>query len=75
MQRRPVRSSNVVSIGWEPSAEDEAQGTLEIEFKRGGIYQYAGVPESTYQELLGADSIGRYVNQNVVGQYEETKVR
>ena len=74
MIRRVVRSSNVKSVGWEPSEEDPATGTLEVEFLSGGIYQYAEVPQSTFQALLGAASVGRYLNQNVIGTYTDSRV-
>jgi hypothetical protein len=55
MQRRPVESSNISSLGW----EDE---TLEVEFISGHLYEYHGVPESEYQALLGASSIGKQLH-------------
>jgi hypothetical protein len=67
MNRRPVTSSNVASIGW----EDE---TLEVEFVSGHIYQYQDVPEAAYRELLGADSIGRHMNQ-LQGKYQMMRVK
>jgi hypothetical protein len=32
------------------------------------------VPENEYQACLGADSVGRYVNRHVVGNYDEQRV-
>lgn len=77
MQRRPVSSSNVASIGWEPddSQEGESVGTLEVEFRSGHVYQYEQVPEAEYENLLGASSVGRYLNQNIVGTYDERRIR
>lgn len=75
MNRQPVSSSNVRSMGWEPGEEDPRHGTLEVEFHSGGIYQYENIPESLYEELLGASSIGRALNQDVIGSYDEHRVR
>lgn len=57
MRRAPVESSSVVSVGY-----DEAEQVLEVEFAGGGVYQYLEVAPWQYDQLLAADSIGRYVN-------------
>jgi len=44
MERKAVRSTNVASVGYDPKSK-----VLEIEFKSGGVYQYANVPEKRYQ--------------------------
>lgn len=64
MQREPVTSSNIASIGY----DEEAQ-TLEVEFLTGDTYQYFDVPRSVYQELMSAASHGRYLNQYIKGKY------
>jgi hypothetical protein len=74
MNRRPVNSSNVVSVGWEPAAQGADTGTLEVEFKSGGLYRYGEVPETVYEELIGASSPGRYLAQNVIGTYDANRV-
>ena len=60
MNRTPVESSNLASVGY-----DESSHTLEVEFNHGGIYQYFDVPISVYQELMAAGSHGQYFAQNV----------
>lgn len=74
MNRRPVSSKRVSSVGWEPSEDDPDTGTLEVEFRRGGIYLYADVPRYVYQELLGAQSPGRFMDGNVIDKYEHERV-
>lgn len=64
MNRTPVDSSCVVSIGY-----DVESMTLEIEFIKGTVYQYFDVPEAIYQELMVAESIGRYLNNNIKDNY------
>lgn len=49
MNRTPVSSSNLASIGY-----DHESMVLEIKFHSGGIYQYFNVPESVYQGLMPA---------------------
>jgi hypothetical protein len=61
MKRIPVKSSNIAEVGY-----DEGTKILEIQFKSGGVYQYAGVEPYTHADLIGAESIGRFVNQNIV---------
>ena len=61
MEMQPVKSSNVEAVGY-----DEGTSTLTIKFKSGGIYQYPGVDPDTHLSLMGAESIGRFVNQNIV---------
>lgn len=68
MQRRPVRSSNVSSVGWEDDV-------LEVEFHSGHVYRYEGVPQSEYEALVGAASVSQYLNQHIIGQYDERAVR
>jgi hypothetical protein len=68
MHRIQVDSSNLHSVGYE-------QGTLEIEFNHGGIYQYFGVSKDVYDELMNADSHGVYFNANIKNEYEWQKVR
>jgi hypothetical protein len=78
MIRRPVTSTNVSSVGWEAHAdegeESEHLGTLEVEFLSGRVYQYENVPEEVYQAMLGATSVGRYLNDNIIGQFDEQRI-
>jgi hypothetical protein len=62
MQRTPVRSRNIASIGWE-------NGTLEVAFHDGGVYQYSGVPESVYRAFLNAHSKGSYFHDHIKDRY------
>ncbi len=70
MNRIPVRSSNIRSIGY-----DEASGTLEVEFHNGSIYQYYEVPEIVYRNLMHASSKGSYLHRHIRGRYPFQRVR
>ena len=70
MERITVASSNVRSIGY-----DACSLTLEVEFKSGSIYQYIGVPQSEYESLMNAPSIGKYLNNYIKGHYRFVQVR
>lgn len=70
MERVPVESSNLVSVGYEPEA-----AILEIEFHSGGIYQYFAVPQEIYDGLMNAASKGSYLDHNIKkGGYSYAKV-
>jgi hypothetical protein len=69
MERKPVTSSNIASIGY-----DENTSTLEIEFLNNSIYQYFDVPQQIYQGLIQADSHGQFLAQNIKGVYRYSKV-
>jgi len=69
MERKPVSSSNIASIGY-----DENSSTLEIEFLNNSIYQYFDVPLHIYQGLMQADSHGQFLAQNIKGVYRYSKV-
>lgn len=68
-RRTPVSSSNLRSVGY-----DEEAGTLEIEFHSGGVYEYYGVPEERFRELLQADSRGRYFHDHIRTEYEYRQI-
>lgn len=51
MIRQPVSSSRIRSVGWTGS-------TLEVEFKDGAVYQYAGVTNSEYSAFMNSSSLG-----------------
>ena len=60
MDREPVRSSNLKSVGYDPS-----NSILEVEFRNGRIYHYIEVPLEIYDELMKAQSKGTFLDQNV----------
>lgn len=69
MKRIPVKSTDIVSIGY-----DKEVSILEVEFRRESIYQYANVPENVFKELMAADSIGTYFNSHIRDQYPNSQV-
>lgn len=59
MNRTPVTSSNIKSVGYE-------DGTLEVEFSSGSAYAYRGPrAEEHYRELIAAASPGGYFARHV----------
>lgn len=60
MQRQPVTSSAIASVGY-----DRSRRTLEVEFVSGSVYQYAGVPPTVHEEFLAASSLGHYFGTDI----------
>lgn len=69
MNRDPVASSNIASIGY-----DEPSQTLEVEFMNGTIYQYYNVGVALYEQLMQAPSKGVYLNTYIRNAYPFSRV-
>lgn len=69
MQRRPVDSSAIASVGY-----DAATGTLEVEYSHGAVYQYFDIPEDMYVQLMQASSKGTYLYNNVRDAFPYSRV-
>lgn len=69
MQRKPVSSSNIAAIGYDPATE-----VLEVEFLNNSVYQYFNVPSVVYEALMSAPSHGVYLNANIKGQYQYERI-
>jgi KTSC domain len=69
MERAPVVSSSVASVGY-----DAATFELEIEFRNGRVYRYLQVPVAAYRLLLQARSIGEYVSTVIKPRFEARSV-
>lgn len=69
MNRTPVNSRNLCSIGYETETS-----TLEIEFNKGGVYQYHGVPQDVFESLMQASSHGTYFNTQIKNNYQPMKL-
>jgi len=65
MERISVHSSNVAEVGYDPETM-----TLEVMFHNGSIYQYFQVPQSVYEKLILADSVGGFLNSQIKNLYE-----
>lgn len=69
MNRTPVSSSNLYSVGY-----DSAQSLLEVEFHDSGIYQYFAVPAHIYQWLISASSKWSYFAAQIRDIYHYQKI-
>jgi len=68
MIRKPVKSSNIISMGY-----DEKEKILEVEFIKGGVYKYYNVPKKIYEQALKAPSIGKFIWSDIRGRYRFDK--
>jgi len=59
-----VRSSSLAQVAYE-----RRKAILQVEFRDGSAYQYAGVPLRTYHDLLRADSKGAYFNHHIRSRF------
>jgi len=69
MDRIPISSSNISSIGY-----DRQSATLDVEFTSGDVYQYFDVPEHLYHRLMNASSKGQFLNDYIRHSYRYQKV-
>jgi hypothetical protein len=59
-----VRSSSLSKLAYDPQ-----DAILQVEFRDGRVYQYAGVPLQTYLDLLQADSKGAFFNHHIRSRF------
>lgn len=69
MERVPIQSSNVAEVGYDP-----ATMTMEVAFTNGSVYQYFDVPETVFQELLSAESIGKFMHEQIKNMYRYARM-
>jgi hypothetical protein len=63
MQRMRLKSSLLDWVFYRSHRQ-----TLDVAFRTGKLYRYFGVPEARYQELLRAESAGRFFNATIRNQ-------
>jgi KTSC domain len=69
---KPLRMRNpvaVTSTSLAHVAYDDRRAILQVDFRDGTTYQYAGVPLETYHDLLRADSKGVYFNHHIRSRF------
>ena len=58
--RLPVKSSLIASVGYSKHAL-----VLAIEFSSGAVYEYDDVPAECFEQLVQAESCGRFFNRAI----------
>lgn len=69
MNRSPVSSSNILSIGY-----NSQLAILEVEFTSGDVYQYFNVPKHLHHGLMNASSKGQFLNDYIKYSYRYQKI-
>lgn len=78
-----VQSSNLASVSYQISRRYDARrpnlarkpSILTVTFHNGSVYNYFGVQEKVYNDLLDARSQGEFFNENIRDEYKYTKVK
>ena len=70
MKRIPVESSDLVSVGYDPSTN-----ILEVEFQGGRVYQYRDVEPDIHAQFMRADSFGTFFFAHINGHYRYQKLQ
>lgn len=68
MTLQQVNSSNLAEVGYDTETQ-----TLTIVFRKSGTYEFFDVPETVYQELMAAGSLGDYFARSIRGKYRYAK--
>jgi hypothetical protein len=69
MALKKVDSSMVYAIDYDAKTK-----TLEVVYRRTGVFAYTGVPAVEYRRLMKSDSIGSYLRSCILGMYPERKL-
>lgn len=71
MSRITLSSREIAAVDYDPHAL-----RLEVELRKGDVYEVAGVPETIYQTLITSQSPGTYYHLHIrKGGYKMTRLR
>ncbi|SSC69933.1 unnamed protein product [Ciceribacter sp. T2.26MG-112.2] len=66
-----LSSREIAAVDYDPNAL-----RLEVELRKGGVYEILGVPEAIYQTLITSQSPGTYYHLHIrKGGYRMTQLR
>lgn len=63
MNRTPVKSSNIKSVGHDP-----VNNVAEVEFSGGKVFHYQGVNAGEFEKLCNSKSIGSHFATHIKGK-------
>jgi hypothetical protein len=66
IQFTEVKSSNIISVGHDGT-------NLYVNYKS-GTYKYENVDKSVYESLLTSESKGKFMNENIKGKYNYSRI-
>lgn len=67
MDMKPVKSTNVLSVGF-----DSTTGEMRVQFAN-GVYKFKGVTQEIHDALMAAQSIGKHFHSYIKGHFEQVK--
>jgi hypothetical protein len=70
MNRISVSSVNINKVGYHQDSE-----TLEIEFSKGGVYQFFNVPTTVFDNLMSAPSKDAYYHSSIGSRFPCSRIR
>ena len=70
LQTYLVNSRNLKSLAY-----DRESSTAQAEFLNGIVYQYSGVPKSTFDSVLKSESVGSAFHNQIKAKFVGQKVR
>lgn len=78
-----LNSTNLASVSYQISRRFDARrphldrkpAILTVTFHNGSVYEYVGVQERIYNDLLNAPSAGEFFNENIRDEYTYKKVK
>ena len=53
---------------------DIARHLLKVRFRNGRTYYYLDVPRETYRRLMTAESLGKFINEEIKPKYKAVRV-
>lgn len=70
IELKPVKSSNLKAIGYNPTTQ-----TLRVLYNTERAYDYFGVEPTVYENLMKAESVGKFFWSNIRTQYAYAEVK
>lgn len=52
----------------------KTEGIMDVQFTSGQVYSYYEVPQSIYENLINAESVGMFFQNNVKGNFKYRKL-
>lgn len=69
MQRIPVNTDEIRSIGYDVLTE-----RLEVEFRRGDVYEFYQVPQVRYELLVHSGMVDQYFHRYIRDRYQFLRI-
>ena len=63
MEWTKVKSSNIKGVR-------QVDGDMDIQFANDAVYRYKDVPQEVFDELLKAESVGKFFYSKIKGKFE-----